>query len=279
MASLSFRDRFYTPPVARAVTSPGAIVALGIGAAIGIVATAPLSIPLAVIGGLVGGAVGYGGRVALAIPKADGDKIDPFAVNEPWRHAVIDAKVAGKRFEEATRKFRSGPLQESLEAVGGRLDDAVQECWRIAKQGQLIADARKAINDREIRWELDRQTSQVPEGSTANPTQARTIASLQSQLATADRMDKLIASTRDELDLINARLDESVTQAIELSVSNRSEGIDPLGADVESIVDDLEALRLALNDVDRPTGATPGTAPSAAPATEPPSTPRTQPGS
>ena len=277
MASLSFRDRFYTPPVARAVTSPSAIVALGVGAAIGIVATAPLSIPLAVIGGLVGGVVGYGGRVALAIPKAGGDKIDPFAVNEPWRHAVIDAKVAGKRFEEATRKFRSGPLQESLEAVGGRLDDAVQECWRIAKQGQLIADARKAINDREIRWELERQASQMPEGN-ANPTQARTIASLQSQLATADRMDKLIASTRDELDLINARLDESVTQAIELSVSNRSEGIDPLGADVESIVDDLETLRLALNDVDRPTGATPGAAPSAAPTTEPPSTPRTQPG-
>ena len=177
MASLSFRDRFYTPPVARAVTSPGAIVALGIGAAIGIVATAPLSVAMAIVGGLVGGALGYGGRVAAAIPRGThADDIDPFAVNEPWRHAVVDAKVAVKRFAEATRNFKDGPLQDSVKGLGTRLDDAVQECWRIAKQGQALADARRGIDDREIRSELERQAKLIPTGGAANATQERTIA-------------------------------------------------------------------------------------------------------
>ena len=36
MASLSFRDRFFSPPVGRALTSPSGIIALGAGAALGI---------------------------------------------------------------------------------------------------------------------------------------------------------------------------------------------------------------------------------------------------
>lgn len=276
MASLSFRDRFYSPPVARAVASPGAIVALGVGAAIGIVATAPLSVPL-LLGGVLGGLLGYGGRVALAIPKkGKGERIDAFAVNEPWRHAVRDALRARDRFSEAATGFRSGPLRDTVESIGGRLDDAVEECWRIAKQGQLVADGRKRIDDREVRWELERLLAQVPPGTQANSTQARTLTSLNAQLAAAQRMDALIGSTQDELDLINARLDESVTQAIELSISNRTGGLDPLGADVDDIVDDLEALRRAMEDVE---GSAPS-APSIDQLPPPPTTqPRTSPGS
>jgi len=37
MARRSFRDRFFTPPVARAMTSPLGILLAGVGAAVGIV--------------------------------------------------------------------------------------------------------------------------------------------------------------------------------------------------------------------------------------------------
>ena len=70
MASLSFRDRFFSPPVARALTSPSGILATGVGAAIGIVATAPLSLPLVAVGGaVVGGGVGLATLLCLAIPR------------------------------------------------------------------------------------------------------------------------------------------------------------------------------------------------------------------
>ena len=67
MASLSFRDRFFSPPVARAVTSPSGILAFGAGAAAGVMAVgvAPVAIPVAAAGGLLA----YGIRVALAIPR------------------------------------------------------------------------------------------------------------------------------------------------------------------------------------------------------------------
>lgn len=253
MASLSFRDRFYSPSVARALTSPSGILALGAGAAAGIVLTAlaAAAAPVTIAAAVVGGAIGYGSRVALAIPKKGRpERIDPFGVKEPWRHAVKDAVQARNRFAEAVKTFQAGPLRDSMTAMAAQLDDAVAECWRVAKQGQVVADARQRINDREANWELQQAHYAVGEGGQPNQTQARTIAALESQLATAVRMDAIVASTRDQLALLNARLDESVTRAIELSVSNRLSDAATLGDDVGDIVTDLESLRMAIEDVD-----------------------------
>lgn len=251
MASLSFRDRFFSPPVARAVTSPSAIVATGAGIAAGIVLGAFTGgigwIALPVIGGLAG----YGGRVAVAIPRNDAPvNVDPFGVNEPWRRAVMDALRARNRFREAIKAFKGGPLRDALNTTGEHIDQAVEECWKVAQQGQLLSEGRKRIDDREIAWELQQQAAQIPAGGQASPTQARTIASLNAQAASAQRMDELIRRTYDELGLINARLDEAVTEAIELSVSNRD--LQPVSADVDAIVDSLTALRSAMTSLDGP---------------------------
>jgi hypothetical protein len=247
MASLSFRDRFFSPPVARAVTSPSGILAFGAGAAAGVLAVgvAPVAIPAAAAGGLLA----YGIRVALAIPrKGTGTRIDPFAVGEPWRHAVRDAVQARTRFDEAVRSFQPGPLRDTLQTVSGQMEEAVEECWSVAKQGQVLADARKRINDREASWELQQAQYALAQSGPTEVLNGR-IAAIEAQLATAARMDALITSAKDQLDLLNARLDESVTRAIELSVSGRG-GADTLTADVGAIVDDLESLRMAIEEVD-----------------------------
>lgn len=253
MASLSFRDRFFSPPVARALTSPSGIIALGAGAAIGILATigtGGLLGPIA--GGLLGAALGYGGRVAVAIPRNGATaNIDPFGVNEPWRHAVKDSIQARSRYTDAIKSFRDGPLRDALHETGDRIDEAVNECWKVAQQGQLLSTARKRIDDREIQWELQQAAAQIAPGAAASPTQARTIASLNAQMDTARRMDTLVASTYDELRLINARLDEAVTQAIELSVTNQGD-LSPVSSDVEDIVDSLTALRTAMTSLGSP---------------------------
>ena len=286
MGSPSFRDRFFSPPVAKALTSPSGILSLGAGAAVGIVATAPVSVPLAAVGAVVGGLIGLGTRVAFALPRSEPtERIDPFAVGEPWRHAVIDAIKARTRFTQAVQTFRAGPLKVSLEAVDSRLDDAVNECWRVAQQGQMVADARKNINDREVAWELSQATTTPSDAGLAD-TRSRRIRSLESQLETAARMDALVASTKEQLDLLNARLDEAVTRAIELSVSNHSSGVGALGSDVDRIVDDLQSLRLAIEDVEGTRGgsdtvitaADGPTAPAAPTTRQEPSPGRTAPG-
>ncbi|HWJ98993.1 MAG TPA: hypothetical protein VNQ33_12595, partial [Acidimicrobiales bacterium] len=248
---MSLRDRFFSPPVARALTSPSGIVALGAGAALGILATIGTGGLLGpVFGGLLGGALGYGGRVALAIPRNGATaSIDPFGVNEPWRHAVKDAIQARHRYTDAIGAFKAGPLRDALHETGDRIDDAVNECWKVAQQGQLLSTARKRIDDRETQWELQQAAGQIPPGATASPTQARTIASLNAQLDTARRMDALVASTYDELRLINARLDEAVTQAIELSVTDHGD-LSTVSSDVDDIVGSLTALRTAMTSLD-----------------------------
>lgn len=230
----------------------------------GIVATAPVSVPLAAVGAVVGGVVGLGARLAVAMPRnTAGPRIDAFAVQEPWRHAVLDAIRAQGRFSSAVKTFRDGPLKTAVGAVGDRMDDAVDECWQVAQRGQLLTEARRAINDREAAWELQ-QAQNALAGGTPNDTQARTIRSLESQLETATRMDALIESTKDRLDLLNARLDESVTRAIELSVSGGQRGVASLDDDVEGIVDELASLRLAIEDLNGPGAGSAGPSGSSA---------------
>lgn len=249
MAPSSFRDRFFTRPVSHALTSPSGILAAGAGAAVGIVATAPFSIPVAILGGLAGGAIGLGGRLLAAMPRdADRSRIDPFAVQEPWRHSVIDALQAKVRFEQAASSFAAGPLRDAVARVGGQVAEAVDQCWEVAQQGDLVARARANIDDRAITRELTRLRTSIGDAD-PNDTQARTLDALRSQAESAERLDRVLAETTDRLDLLNARLDQSVTQAIELSVSNRAGDADAIGADVGRIVEELETLRLAMADV------------------------------
>lgn len=238
---MSFRDRFFTPRVAHAVTSPSAILATGVTAAIGVIALGPL--------GVLAGLIGYGARVALAIPRnPNGREIDPFAVNEPWRVFVSDALSAQRRFHETTRTMRSGPLRERLNEIGDRLETGVEEVWNIARRGQVLADGRKRLDPDDARRDLARLVAENPRPEPGSPLE-QTAQSLQAQVSAADRMDAVIRDTIDRLRLMDARLDEMVTRTVELSTqADSSADLSGLGADVDGLVTEMEALRLALED-------------------------------
>ncbi len=237
MSSPSFRDRFFTPKVARAIVSPSAIVATGAGAAAGILVAGP-------IGAVVGGALFFAGRVAAAIPrKGPRARIDPFSLGDPWKRLVRDALAARDQFEQAIRSTRPGPLRDRLRSIGARVDEGVDECWEVGRAGHALAQARRRIEVPEIEREL------AMLGTPETPTGEQTVAALQAQLDTARRMDQTIRETHDRLRLLNARLDEAVTRSIELSVSTGAEGqLDQVGRDVTAITHDMEALRQALEE-------------------------------
>ena len=81
MARPSFRDRFLTPPVARAIMSPLGIVLFGAAAAGAILIGAPIVAAAGI------GAVAWGGRVLAAVPRDPkrGDRIEPFTLSDPWQ--------------------------------------------------------------------------------------------------------------------------------------------------------------------------------------------------
>ena len=78
--------------------------------------------------------------------------------------------------------------------------------------------------------------------------------------------------------MLNARLDEMVARAIELSVdANKVDDLGGLGSDVDTLVDELEALRLAMDETDSLGTAPAPELPPPAPLPRPPSPGTTSP--
>ena len=252
MARLSLRDRFFTPPVARAITSPSGILALGAGAGIGILTGG------GVVAAVALGLAAFAGRVGLAIPRTPkAERVDPFTLSEPWRHYVRDALQAHTRFTEAVDSARSGPTQDRLRQIDERVSTGVREVWRIARRGHDLVDARRRLDPEGVRREIEATKANADQPWAAGSTLERTMESLRAQLATVERLERVIGDADSRLRLLNARLDEAAARTIELSVQAHDVSeLGGLGADVDEMVDEMEALRQAIEETGGGTGTT-----------------------
>jgi hypothetical protein len=240
-------DRYKSRKTGEALTSPSAIVLAGAGAAVGIVA----GLPLLAVAGV--GAAAWAARVAFALPRRKRvDRIDPFRLSEPWKLFVRDALEAQARFDRTVERMRGGPMQDRLRDVGARVGDGVHECWRIACQGDELQDAYQQLDVKSIQAEL-KQLESEKESSRGDADHVasidRAIGAVRSQLSSAKRIGDVASDASDRLRVLNAQLDEAVARAVELSVHADSEtDIAPLGADVDSLVSELESLRQGLEE-------------------------------
>ncbi|MDP1821284.1 MAG: hypothetical protein Q8K58_15500 [Acidimicrobiales bacterium] len=243
MAGLSFRDRFFTPPVARAITSPSGILALGAGAGAGILLTG------GPIGAIALGLLAWAARVGVAVPRNRTERIDPFTLSEPWRHYMRDAMQAHQRFQEAVHDARPGPTRERLAEIDARVQTGVQEVWRIARRGHDLVDAHRRVDPEAVRREMEITRANAAQPWADEATTERTMEALRAQLATVERLERVIADADSQLRLLNARLDEAAARTIELAVqASSASDLGGLGADVDSMVDDMEALRQAIEE-------------------------------
>ncbi|MCU0270361.1 MAG: hypothetical protein MUF83_17185 [Acidimicrobiales bacterium] len=259
MARPSLRDRFYTRRVAETLTSPSGILLAGGGVALGVVA----GLPVVAAAGV--GALAWGARVAWAMrrPREEGDGFNPFSLSEPWRTFAWQARKAQRQYEQAVKQTPAGPLRARLDTIGGRIAEGVEECFRVARSGQALVNARAQIDVNDITRNL--ATLPGPELLAGNPALEQTAEALQAQLDSARRLDTVISTTHDRLRLLDAQLGEAVTRAIELSVRPQDlDGLTQLSADVDQVVTEMEALRLALDETDsagQHTGAGPAAPP------------------
>ena len=238
-------ERARTPAVARAVTSPSAVLLAGAGMSAAVLGGLPLAAAAAV------GALAWGVRVALAIPRRPREeRIDPFAVGEPWRHLVADALQARSRFDRTVGEARPGPLRERLVELGERLDHGVRQCWQIAKQGDALESALGQLDQQDANNELAALRREIADADQAErPSLERAEAAVRSQLASAERIERVARDARTRLRVLNAQMDEAVARAVELAVTaHDSTELSPLTADVESLVSELESLRVAVEE-------------------------------
>ncbi|HEX2038940.1 MAG TPA: hypothetical protein VHF47_04310 [Acidimicrobiales bacterium] len=225
--------RVRTPAVARAVASPSALLLAGAGASAAILAGAALPVVVAA------GAGAWLARVLAAVPRRVApDQPDPFSVGEPWRSFVQDAVQAQRRFRHTVNRMQPGPLRERLGEVGTRIDTAVRTCWRVAKRGDALDAALGQLDPASVRRELEACEEDDP-----------AVASLRAQLDTAKRIARVSQDAHDRLRILNARLDEAVARAVELSVQAEEVGdLGPLAGDVDALVGEMESLRVALEE-------------------------------
>ena len=260
MAASSPRDRLASRGGARALLSP-----------IGLIGGAVVGVLVAVAGAPVWAAAarGRGGvgaqRMAPAPPGA------PPRTHRPVRRPGAVAPVrpggaAGPQPLRGRRRARpSGPLRDRLTEIAARVDTGVDETWLIAKRGQALVRARRDVDLARV----DRQLGELTAGATGapgpgdapadrDPSVSSVVASLEAQRAAATRIDAVIARTQSELRVLDARLDETVARAVELTArAGADAAVAGLGSDVDDLVTEMEALRLALDETDAAAGAPP----------------------
>lgn len=236
---MTFGDRFWTPATAKAILSWRILLGVGVGVAAGFLGLGP-------IGGVIVGVAAYAGTVLLAMPRHKAPPaVDPFTVSEPWRHFVQDGQRARRRLLETVRSMPAGPMRDRLQSIADRLDSGLAEGWQVARRGHDIDAAVKQLDPTRLRSRLATLQSQAA-GAPSGDLDAA-IASVESQLATSDRLKQLSATTADRLRLTQARLDELCARAAEVSIG--SSDTDRFAHDVDDLVLELEGLRQAVQEL------------------------------
>ncbi len=177
-----------------------------------------------------------GQREAAAGGRPSKTTIDPFTVGEPWRRHVSTAVSTERRYNEIVRGVQPGPTRDRLSTIAGQVHHGVAELFAIAKRGDDLDDAIGRIDAPSISRRLAAATDEGSRGA------------LQSQLDAAGRMRATRDQTDQQLRTMNLRLDELVAQAAEVSVGGGA--TTELGTALDDLVTQMEALRLAVADVE-----------------------------
>jgi hypothetical protein len=243
---MALRDRLLTPQVARAMVSPSGILLAGVAAAAVIVS--PLAIALAPVAAVVA----WGARVAVAVPKGPArERIDPFTLGEPWKQYVREAVQAQNRFDDVVKSAEKGPLRDRLAEIGTRIADGVQECWRIARRGDALEHALTTIDVPSTERELAAVEREQAQAGGPGVSLESTRQALRAQLSSAERINLVVNEARSRLRLLDARLDEAVARATELALQTGEDvDLSGLGTAVDRLVEDMEALRAALEETE-----------------------------
>ncbi len=236
---MAFRDRFFTTQTAKAILSWRILLGGAAGVAAGV-----LGLPVVAAVGI--GAAVYAGSVATAMPKRRVvATMDPFTVSEPWRQFVQAAQRSRRQLQETVRNTAPGPLRDRLQDIADRLDNGLQESWAIARRGHEIDAIIRGLDPTRLRSRLTTLKAQQAAEPTENLSAA--ISSVENQLASADRLKALSAATADRLRLTQARLDELVSRAAEVSVGASDTTV--FAHDVDELVLELEAMHQAVQEL------------------------------
>lgn len=240
---MSFRDQVFTKQTAHVLLS-WRLIALALS-----VALLRFGFGAAWVWAILISVAMYLLSVLLGMPRsADRPKIDAFAVGEPWRQFVKGAQRSASRLNDTVAATREGPLRDRMDAVATKLDHGLDETFRIAQRGDEIDAAVQRLDPTALRSKL--ATLEQQRSTSPGDQIDAAVASVEAQLETTNRLKDQSTKTANTLRLAQTRLDELAARAAEVSVG--SGDTDAYEHDVDDLVVELEALRLAVEETNRP---------------------------
>ena len=202
--------------------------------------------PVAILAGAGGFVIGrlLARRAPTLAASVATNPIDPFTVGEPWRQFVQGALRSADKLDATVNAASDGPIKSRLESIVGRLRSGIDETWRIAQRGDQIDETVRRLDPVALRSKLD-SLNQRNQASPSADLEAA-ITSVESQLASTQRLKDESTKTADTLRLAQTRFDELVTRAAEVSVG--AADTEAYENDVDELVIELESLRLAVEE-------------------------------
>jgi serine/threonine protein kinase len=230
-----------TPSVADAALAPTSLIAAGGVAAVTVVAG--LAVPVVVAAGVVA----WGLSTFLIRRRHRPEPIRPDRLTKEWGDLVREAQRAQSRYESAWRAANDGKTRERLRDIGASVEAGVRECWTVAKRSNTLA---KTVDELDLEGARERLVVAEAEMlASPSPTRASTVASLTARMETGRRMNERLEDARDQLQMLDARLDEIATAALEIVYQSGTIGtVAAVGSAVDEVVEELQILAAALDE-------------------------------
>lgn len=193
-------------------------------------------------------AVAIGVALFMSLQSDRRSRLDPFTVGEPWRQFVQGAIRSSTKLHQTIDRADPGPLKDRMDSIADRLDDGLEETWKIARRGDEIDSSIRRLDPTALRTKL--ATLQERSASRPTPDIDAAIVSVENQLESVRRLELESEKTADRLRLTQTRLDELVSRAAEVAIG--AGDTDAYEHDVDDLVIELEALRQAVDETNRP---------------------------
>jgi hypothetical protein len=160
---------------------------------------------------------------------------------------VVDALDVRRRYAEVLAGVREGPARDALAAVGARLDAGVLAVWDTVRRATEIERTVATLDPARVAddYKQARRSGADPELEAA----------LAQRFASVQRLLNTLDDTDERLRLLDARLGAAVAGAAEVALGAAGAGgAEALGAELDGVVVEIDTLRTALDELDRPGG-------------------------
>lgn len=166
--------------------------------------------------------------------------VDPAAAPPRFARAVADALAARHRYHQMVAGLRPGPVHDRLAATGERVDAGVTAVWATVERAGEVERLLASLDPERVTDEYKRAKR-----SGADPALE---AALSQRFTSVQRLLNALDDTEERLRLLDARLGAAVARAAEVAVAGGT-GTEAVGAELDSVVDELTGLRSALDEL------------------------------